>query len=212
MKFHNMTKLGGAALIALLSILSACGSSDMQPMAPGGGGVIQEPPDDGGDDPPEITACLENLSGGDTQVSSSTQMCPLCSVTEESQAIDGERATYSTISVDPVGGSVTLRATAQPGVTFPSGYEAGAIMRLPMTSDPNLAVQLCLSTYLGSTMQESDSNYCSSPGVVSGISGGEDAAYTFKTSKPFDSVEISINRSGGMDPLEFRVYEFCGHQ
>lgn len=202
------------AILAILFLvfISACSSSSNgqssvnAPIKPG------SPAPPGADEDPEISACLGNLSGGGTEVSSSEQACPTCTISDADKAIDALRDTYATMTFDPVGGSATLRATSQSGVVFPAGYMAGLVMRLPDTRDPNAAIQLCIRTYLQGAMQETDSNYCSSPNVVSGLAGGEDMAFKFSTTEPYDAVEVAITRTGGTDSLSFRVYEYCSHQ
>ncbi len=160
------------------------------------------PPPDEGDPPappppPPVTEspCIGSFLGGTTLA---IPGCVGCKIVSADLAIDGLADTYASMNFSSfdVAGSGVLRATAQPGVVFPAGNMAGAMMELV----GGLHHAMIIVTYLGSAVQE----------IANGQSIGGEPLRVFKTTKDFDAVEIQIHAPEGSPYGEYRVYEFCG--
>lgn len=176
---------------ALVAALSACEG--------GGGG--------GGSDDGSIGAI--NCAGLTGATAAGSVACTVgdCSVNFHGAAIDGDLATYATLTMAPTaGGRVSFRATAQDGVTYPAGTPAAVVYGLTRTDGNSTSTAETISTYLDGTLQQT-SNTGSNNGVTGGnVSPGRHAMSTFL---PFDAIEVTYAQSGGTANVEVQIYEFC---
>jgi hypothetical protein len=153
----------------------------------------------------------ESITGGNSRVTTSVASgCFGCSVSEPELAADGDLFSAATVDVPNsfAGQGVSVRATAQPGIIFPAGQQAGVYFVGPTSSgfsSPDLAVTI--STYLGGELQETPTSYeLHGPDET----GGDYSLKSFATSKAFDAVEVMIsNTQAATGP--FSIYEICSN-
>jgi hypothetical protein len=129
-----------------------------------------------------------------------------CGVDFEESAMDGDLGSYAVLDFDTAaGGSVSLRSTAQDGVTYPAGTPAAVVWAIERDGN-STSVVTTISTYLDGALQET------------GNAGGESAVDGFDreagrsaigTNLPFDAIEMTYGQSGSSGPIEVRVHEFC---
>lgn len=171
--------------------LAGCGN-DTSAMSDGSGNTSQ------------ASACVGSMIGA--TVTSSIDNCPGCSVSDAARSADGDRSSFSGLAFSTTGGVTTLRATAQPGVVFPAGQSAGALMYVPLANNgAYLDISVTFNTYLGGELQESQSVTSTTIGNLDGA--GEDHLYSAGTNKPFDAVELEMSARG--QPATVKVYELC---
>jgi hypothetical protein len=106
------------------------------------------------------------------------------------------------------GGTVTLRATAQPGVVFPSGSLAGMVHSIAYGASTGLSITL--ATYAGGVQQE-QFNFNSSGVGSSTQSPDEPGRVSYTTSAQYDAIELSFTRLSGSGVVAARVHEFCSN-
>jgi hypothetical protein len=182
-----MMRAARATVLTLSVIVSGCS----------GGGA--------GDDAPIGAAyCAGNFFGG-----SAKSFCINC--TNESQsldkAIDDSASTYAKLGIQPQGGQITVTATASEGTTFPTGADAGALMRFPTGTFLSIAVQF--NTYLnGDPVDVLTGGDSAVGGTVS--DAGTATFYSLEPSGAFDTLEAVVSVTGNMERAEFLLYEFCG--
>ncbi|MEK6805559.1 MAG: hypothetical protein AABY95_02790 [Pseudomonadota bacterium] len=213
---------GFVLLCAIL--LSACNSSE-----PGKFVATTKSLESGSKDQinTEINRRCTPLGGGAATVEfSAGVLCPECAATESGKSIDGTDETYTSLDA-PVGapGAMTLRATAQPGVTFPAGSNATLTLstagnRTGPVSSTGQNWFMIVRTYLAGAVQEEESDTAS-------LNSTEDSRLIvgIQTTKPFDAIEavfdrsginpaqgqiLSFNTSDYMSDGNARVHEFCG--
>lgn len=173
-----------AVAAAAIGVLAACGGGDS----------------DGG-------ALCDYITGGGTTVSGGPSPgCATCSASDLSNAIDGNARSVAVLQM-PSGasGSLILRATAQDGVVFPAGSNAGAAFQLNFGASTSTVATL--TTYMDGVMQESEQ-----AGAINGVgSTTNDSIFvrSFRTSLSFDAVEYQFSRSGGTGEVDLRMAEFC---
>ena len=154
----------------------------------------------------QVKSCVGSLSGGGTSVTESFS-CTACSNRNRDLSIDGRGDTFAGFSL--VGGTYTIRATAQSGVLYPAGSFAGALMRIPQSYSPGS--NWTIRTYKGGVMQETRSTGNAAGDDPSNPSG-TDSLYGLATTMDFDSVEISLTGGSSSTNGEIRLYEFCSRR
>lgn len=155
----------------------------------------------GGGDGDSSGICL-SMAASNATVTTSTGGCVACSVDSPSDAADGDFQTPATVSIGAPSSSVSVRATAQVGASFPAGQEVGLYWGKPSDA----AYGLTFNTYLGNQMQESF-NLC-------GLCGGNNphsARYeSATTSQPFDAVEVVLTSSQtNSGQAVYEIFEIC---
>jgi len=176
-----------------------------------------------------VAACSGGSSGGEkgsgafcanfaengAQLSES---CAGCNIANQHAAVDGNLESAADVTA-PSGATaspvtVTFTATAPSGVAFPAGSTAGAFATDGMSCTPCGVV---ISTFLGGQPQESASP-TSAPGSDTDVNGNGSPAQSYfgiKTTKAFDTVEISDSGTGpnGFGPQDtvLKVYEICSN-
>lgn len=156
----------------------------------------------------DLTGACESITGGDATVASNrADGCFGCQVESEEQAADGDLSTFATVTV-PVsfaGQGVSIRATVQPGLIFPSGQRAGVFFKAPASSGFGEApLAVTITTHLAGERQETPTAY-----ELVEVSDGV-FFKSFKTSKVFDAVEIMVsNTQGASGPFE--IQEICSN-
>lgn len=173
MRIQGVMAAGLAAVV-----VSACGGGD------GGGNICQ------------------SLSSSNATVSTSTGSCAACEVTTPAAAADGNFQSAARISIGAPSSSVSIRATAQPGVSFPGGQRIGLYWAKPS----NAAYGLTLNTYLGGNLQETR--------ALCGVCGGNNphsARYeSADVSEPFDAVEVVLTSSQtNTGQAVYEIHEIC---
>lgn len=161
----------------------------------------------GGDGAPDSIGPIHcaDLIGGTASVSLACGGGTCTSEFHEA-AIDGDLATYAILNMALASaGTVSLRSTAQDGVTYAAGTPAGVVWALERDGN-STSVVTSISTYLDGALQET------------GNAGGESAVDGFdrdagrsviSTTLPFDAIEMSYAQSGSNGPIEVRIHEFC---
>lgn len=148
--------------------------------------------------------CYGGFSGSAT-TTASTAGCTVCSTRDLAKAIDEDLGTAAEVTFSPVGGTVTVRATAQPGTVFPAGNHAGGVLTFPASVGATNTLRF--TTYLSGVQQETGGGFIN---VADGSTNpGVPNTYRFPTTKPFDSVEAAITRQGSADTAAVGINEFC---
>lgn len=184
-------------LALVLGALPACKGG----YSSSGGGVVYGTP--------MGAAACTYISGGSSTFSFQCNGCDASVSSSASMAADGNLNTAVTLTNSTtMATSATIRATAQSGIVFPSGYRAGAFQTVTTSMGTSSTT---LNTYLSGTLQESSSAPASL--MTSGGTGASKWVY-FTTTKQFDAVELVISdswSSGGS--VTHSVYEVCadGH-
>lgn len=141
-----------------------------------------------------------SITGGSTTTQFNANNCSNCTVSEAPKAIDGDRASFATLSLPAASlGSAALRAVAQTGTVFPAGRVAAAVLT---PGPPNN--RLRVTTYLGGTLQET--------GRLSSVTQEGVEIIGFKTSQQFDAVEFTVvgrGTTGDTAAESVQVREFC---
>ena len=173
MRLQGMMSAGLAALF-----LSACSGGG------GSGGICQ------------------SLSASNATVTTDTGSCAACDVTTPAAAADGNFNSAARVTIGAPSSRVSVRATAQPGASFPGGQRIGLYWAKPSDA----AYGLTLNTYLGDSLQESN--------ALCGVCGGNNphtARYESVTvSEPFDAVEVVLTSSQtNTGQAVYEIYEIC---
>lgn len=176
---------------AVVLLLAACSGS-------GGGGSNDN-----------LLHGCQPISGGGTQTSSTASpTCTDCGVDSEAQAIDGDGGTYATLQMPAnAGGTVTLRATAQDGIVYPSGSLAGMVHSIAYGTSTGLSITLV--TYLDGTQQE-QFNFNNGVGS-SNQQPDQPGRASWTTTSEYDAVELNFTRVAGSGEVMARVHEFCSN-
>lgn len=184
---------------------------------------ITQPPPDGSN--PETAYC-DSIVGGSTVTATLTEGCLNCDIADAAKVADDVARSFASFTINDApqtqGGSV--RVTAQSGVVFPAGREAGAYITIPEQPD-GAEVQLlssnaiAIKTYLGGALQEETSALAEPRLKLQAVSGDPElpeSYVSFTTSKIFDAVELFISNSqtaigtGGISQTPaYKVYELC---
>jgi hypothetical protein len=129
-----------------------------------------------------------------------------CSVEFHDAAIDGDLGTYATLTMLPnTSGTMSLRATAQDGVSYPAGTPAAVVYGIARTSGDSLNTVESISTYLDGVLQQTSN--VTTNGTTSGdVDAGRRAIVTVQ---PFDAIEVTYSQSSGTAGVEVRAFEFC---
>ncbi len=176
--------------LVLLALLSACESG-------GGGGK-----DNGTIGP---INCAE-LTGATAD--SAVTCAGGCGGDFAEAAVDRDLSTYAILQLSQnAAGSLSIRATAADGVTYPAGTPAAIVYGIERTSGDSVNVIETISTYLDGTLQETNSVGGGSGGATSGDK--EAARRLMATNLSFDAIEFTYAQSGGTAAVEVQAYEFC---
>ena len=130
-----------------------------------------------------------------------------CGVDFHQAAVDHDLRTYAVLTMTSnTSGSVSIRATAQEGVTYPAGTPAAVVYGIDRTEGNTIGNTVRITTYNDGALQESEQG-----GTTNGTGGGDEDAgrHAINTSLPFDAIELNYVQSGGTAGLEVQVYEFC---
>jgi len=172
----------------------------------GGGGAGDDGGTSGGGNP-----FCESITGGNAKVSTGqSDGCFGCSADQPELAADGDLNTFASITAPETfaGQGVSLRATAQQGIIYPSGQQAAVIFIPPTTSgfaSPEQAVTL--ATYLAGELQENPTALVSRSPEQTGT------AYNvrmFTTTKAFDAVEVMVSNTQ-LATMPFEIHEICSN-
>lgn len=193
-----MPTLKGLGVLALGVLAVACGGG-------GRGANDGTEPIPGG----EAAFACSFVGGGSATISSGCLYCRQGAISSPNSAIDtdlGTAATVSTYHPDDTGNQqtvITITATAQEGIVFPSGSRAGVAMRLP-TGIASYAVTI--NTFLNELPQESHQ------ATPNPSPDGELVYYGFDmgTASTFDAVQLVLSESQpNLEEHEYDVIEFC---
>lgn len=170
---------------------------------------------------PLLFFCDRPIAGGSSSVTFNVSpSCSGCSVTNPTRGADLDESSYADLKVSNSAGLdlLALRARAQPGVVFPAGNVACARVGFSHTPDGTSSF-LQLKTYLGGSLQESaigpSASTATLGSAVQCFANGntitdEANDCAFKTSKPFDAVELTVTPVGLAVETQVRVYELYG--
>ena len=177
-------------VVPLVALLGACNDGDSN-----------------GDEASSATLCSYITGGGTTTQLTAT--CATCQLLDAANAIDGDPDTYATITL-PAGasGSVALRATAQDGVVYPAGNDAGVILSFSASGDTFVNNGNELRTYLDGAPAGTKSG-----AEVTGCCGGGSSRpqrVSFTAPAMFDAVEAGYTVGTNTTAKELRIHEFCG--
>jgi hypothetical protein len=179
-----------AAVMLILAGLAACSSDD-------DGGK-----NDNGTIGPIHCAGLT----GATATGSFTCTIGACNVEFHDASIDGDLGTYATLTMLPnTSGTMSLRATAQDGVTYQAGTPAAVVYGIDRTDGDSLNTVESISTYLDDVLQET-SNVTTNGTTAGDVDAGRNAMVT---TKPFDAIEFTYTQSSGTASVEVQAFEFC---
>lgn len=162
-------------LSALALTLSACGG--------GGGGSGSA-----------FRNCV-SISGGNTSQSTESQ-CTGCSLINVNRALDGNFGSFATLNRE-VGsaGVLSMTVTAQDGVVFPAGNNAGLVITSGI-KDGNMTVRTYSNGVLGQT------------GATTITTGDRTLVYV-ETLTAFDAVEFEL--AGDTVEQDANIFEFCSN-
>lgn len=198
------------SLTGSVLLLAACG----------GGGGNNDRPDPTPSPTPTASpaptpgqAICQSIGGGAATVQ--TEMsndCAGCAIGQPESAIDADLASVATLSI-PVGGTLTVRGTAQSGVAFPAGLSVGAFVGKPSdTTDGSF--EITVTAYLGETEVESQVVYAR-VGQVEATTGRtvitDDGNFygISSISSSFDSIKVEVARTGVVSGADFPLFELC---
>ena len=186
-----MTQARPTVLLLLLASLAACDSDGVE----------------GKDGVPDSIGPI-NCAGltGATATGAFTCSVGGCTVDFHDAAIDGDLATYATLTMLPnTSGSMSLRATAPDGVSYPAGTPAAVVFGIERGSGDSLNTVETISTYLDDVLQDTGN-----VGTNGTISGDREAGRSaIVTTKPFDAIEYTYAQGSGTAAVEVRAFEFC---
>lgn len=136
-----------------------------------------------------------SISGGDTAQSNETS-CTGCSLINVNRAIDGSFGTSAILSREAgSAGTLNVRVTAQSGVSFPAGNNAGVVITSGIK-----AGNMTIRTFSGSV-----------PGQIgaSTFTTGDRTLVYVETATAFDSVEFEL--AGDTTAQDLSLFEFCSN-
>jgi len=182
--------------------------------------ITQPPPDR-----PKVAYC-DSIVGNSTVSTTFSPGCLNCDIVDEAKVADDVARSFASLTINDApqtqGGSV--RVTAQSGVVFPAGREAGAYLTIP-EQPAGTQVQLlssnaiAIKTYLGGILQEETSAVAEPRLKLQAVSSDPElpeSYVSFTTSRMFDAVELSISNStltistsGVSQTPPYKVYELC---
>ena len=154
----------------------------------------------------ESGAYCSSINGGRAELAAS---CAGCTIDRQTAAVDGnlDSAAAAVATTGGANPAATLRATAQPGIVYPAGSNAGVFF----TPYSNVCdtCSVTISTYLDGVLQESRSGVSNSTG-----SGSKAAVYSAVNAlRPFNAVEIVASGLVAPPPTGsgrlVDVYEIC---
>lgn len=150
--------------------------------------------------------CLASFKGGSSEASN---VCTGgCTITSEHDSNDDNASSYTRIVFQPGGGQANLRASAPGTLEVPSTNSAGALMRFPGESFPNVGVTFSFYNN-GVSVATGSGGGIRVNGRLDGA--GNDTYYGDASSTvTFDAVEAVVTLSGNSEVEEVRVYEICG--
>ena len=105
------------------------------------------------------------------------------------------------MSFTGAGGTITLRAHAQPGTVVPAGRMAGAL--IAVASQTAVSTTLSFNTYLNDTMQETVGTVSN---ILSPSTNTTPNFQRFANSKPYDRIDVVVEQSGSVTT---RIFEVC---
>jgi hypothetical protein len=179
--------------ILLAAVVSACTGGG------GGGGPSIDN---------SVGAVCASISGGSSRLTSS---CNGCAFSDTSAAADGDLFTAASVTVSAVSTAVTatIRATAQNGIVYPAGNQAGIFFTDNSDVCGNCGVTI--NTYLGGQLQESDTGLSNSN--VNGQGSRAEYFTSVNTTKPFDAVEVVYSgaTTPGNSGTFLEVFEICSN-
>lgn len=183
-----MMRLQAFVTATWIATLSACSS---------GGG-------DGGGTPDFGINCA-GLTGA--TAAAQTSCAGGCGGAFSEAAVDGDLATYAILQLDSgAAGSLSIRATAADGVTYPAGTPAGVVYGIVRTGGDSVNTTETITTYLDGTPQQTGNTKPPSGSTSSDVEAGR---RLMATNLPFDAIEVTYAQTGGTASVELQVYEFC---
>ncbi len=141
---------------------------------------------------------------GNAKVVFSSASCTDCSTARGNEAIDNNRNTAAAMGYQGAGGALTLRATTQPGIVVPAGRKAGALITFPANNDTSN--QITITTFLSGQQQESFTGFGS---TASPTTAETTNFYRPANTKPYDQIDLVIERRGVVPGTEVKVVEIC---
>jgi hypothetical protein len=156
----------------------------------------------------DLTGACDSITGGDATITTNTaDGCFGCTVANLNQAADGDLATSASVTVPLsfAGQGVSIKATAQAGIIYASGQQAGVFFKVPASSglaNPQLAVTI--RTFLAGTAQNPPTTY-----ATTDVGGGM-LFKSFKTSDVFDAVEVMVSNTQAAS-MPFEIHEICSN-
>lgn len=199
------------AAVSLTPLVSCSGGGGGAAPAPTPSPAPSPAPSPGPSPAPSPVAC-ESFMSSNASVTTRIDNTGTMSAADRNNAIDGSLETSSKLVVNGSTSNtqgVAIRATAQSGIVFPSGRNAGAFYSVPSGSARTYTVSV--RTLLAGELQESN-NSDNSGGFV-GMSSGHASAFNgIATTKPFDAVEVVVSNSQAEVSPTFEVFEICSDQ
>jgi hypothetical protein len=122
-------------------------------------------------------------------------------------AVDGDLGTYAILQLNSnAAGSLSIRATAADGVSYPPGTPAGVVYGIERSGGDSLNTTETISTYLDGVLQQTGNSNAPNTATNSDVAPGR---RIMTTTLPFDAIEVTYNQTGGTAAVEVQVYEFC---
>lgn len=150
-----------------------------------------------GNDP--MNGCTPITGGGTAHSQSISNGCTNCAVANPERVMDGDAATYAALSIpNKSEGLVTLRVTAQSGVSYPAGSPVGLVVSVPASAGSGAGATV--ATYQSGVVQEIF-NLPASDGVA--------RRRLFTTAQGYNAVEVRITQGTGGAGVGLRAHEFC---
>lgn len=222
-----------SSVLLLTGLLSACGSSETLSVAETVGRSVQAKAD-------ELSAevnrrCTSLAGNGATIQFTADRLCTDCTADKSEQALDAADETYATLKAGMVSpGTLSLRATAPPGVTFPAGSNASVTLSADpenftctngvcVLSNNSQNWHITIRTFLANALQEEESQ-----GASIDNDPGSRQIYGITTVQAFNAIEVAFDRTGiyvddlpsgatismnganYVEPSNVLVHEVCG--
>jgi hypothetical protein len=157
----------------------------------------------GGEELTDPSVCITPLGGGMAIAAGiSAPECIGCETADEQNTIDGDIATFATMTYPPTGsGSQTIIARAQQGVVFPQGSNAAAYLSFENGVSGTITVRL----YLGDQMVGESIVECQ----FCNQNNTSPQWYGVSPEDAFDMMEVEITDTQLGMTREMRVLELC---
>jgi len=153
-----------------------------------------------------IGYCVGSFQGGSTSFSCTTCSGPDVFESNPFQlAIDNDAKTLRTFGFSAGSGNIVIRIDAPPGMTFPAGADAGALIRFPRDIPVSASYSLYRSNApVAATSGAAITTSSPAPG------GGTPTYYPVVPASAIDRIDLTFSANTGTSAVNFDLIEVCG--